>query len=218
MSAIDLAAFRATPLVRDPFDHLIVPRFITQAAWPGIQAAFPQLAKAGSFPLSQTTYGPAFRALMDDLQGPAMRKAFEEKFDIDLTGRPTMITVRGQSDLSDGNIHTDSKSKIITVLIYMNPVWESAGGRLRLLRSATDLEDVVTEVPPEEGVLLAFRRSDNSWHGHRPFVGPRRVIQLNWVTDGRVARWQTGRHRVSAWFKRVFGLARPAARFIRGGR
>ncbi len=33
------------------------------------------------------------------------------------------------------------------------------GGRLRLLRSGTDLEDYLLEVPPEEGTLLCFRRS-----------------------------------------------------------
>lgn len=218
MSAIDLAAFQATPLVREPFDHLIVPRFVTQDAWQSVQEAFPQLTRAGSFPLSQTAFGRGFQSLVDELDGPAMRAAFEEKFDIDLSGRPTTITVRGQSDLSDGNIHTDSKSKIITVLIYMNPRWESAGGRLRLLRSSSDLDDMVAEVPPEEGVMLAFRRSDNSWHGHQPFIGPRRVIQLNWVTDGWVARWQTKRHEATARIKRMFGLTRPAARYIRGNR
>ncbi len=54
----------------------------------------------------------------------------------------------------------------------MNPRWEQAGGRLRLLRSATDIEDVLVEVPPEEGTLVAFRRSDNSYHGHMAFDGP----------------------------------------------
>jgi SM-20-related protein len=212
MSAIDLAAFRATPLVREPFEHLIVPGFIRPQAWSAIQAAFPALDRPGSFPLSETTFGPAFRALIDEMEGFAVRKAFEEKFGIDLTGRPTMVTVRGQCQQSDGKIHTDAVSKIITVLVYMNPKWEQSGGRLRLLRCADDLDDVIAEVPPEAGTLLAFRRSDNSWHGHKPFVGPRRVIQLNWVTDDWVVRREIGRHRVSAWIKRVLNLVRPASR------
>lgn len=208
MSGIDLDAFRATPLVREPFEYLIVPHFITPAALPEVQAAYPAIEQAGSFPLSETTYGAAFRGLINELQGPEMRRAFEEKFEIDLSGRPTMITVRGQSDLRDGKIHTDATSKIITVLLYMNSKWEPSGGRLRLLRSGGDLEDVLVEVPPEEGVLLAFRRRDNSWHGHLPFIGPRRVIQLNWVTHNWAARWNQGRHRVSAWVKSGFGLFR----------
>jgi len=47
---------------------------------------------------------------------------------------------------------------------------------LRLLRSPTDLDDVILEVPPQQGTLLAFRRSHNSYHGHKQFSGPRRVI------------------------------------------
>src|SRR5579859_7380463 len=69
----------------------------------------------------------------------------------DLAGRPTTTTVRGQCSPKDGKIHTDSLSKIITVLLYMNPGWEQAGGRLRLLRSGNDLEDMIAEVPPLEG-------------------------------------------------------------------
>ena len=75
-----------------------------------------------------------------------------------------------------------------------------------MLRSATDLEDVVAEVPPLEGTLLAFRRSDNSFHGHKSFVGPRRVIQLNWVTSQGVLWRETLRHRLSALVKRQFAL------------
>ena len=99
-------------------------------------------------------------------------------------------------------MHTDSVSKIITVLIYMNPRWEESGGRLRLLRSPSDLDDFVAEVPPDEGTLVAFRRSDRSYHGHKRFIGPRRVIQANWVTNHEALRVHTGRHRVSAFFKR----------------
>jgi hypothetical protein len=146
-----------------------------------------------------------------------MRAAFEEKFQLDLHDRPTMITVRGRCGTRDGNIHTDATNKIITALIYMNPQWEEAGGRLRLLRSAHDLDDVLVEVPPLEGTLVAFRRSDNSFHGHKPFIGPRRVIQLNWVTGRYFEIKEVFRHRVSAWLKKLGGMmgrrtVAPAAR------
>ena len=36
-----------------------------------------------------------------------------------------MVTARGQSAARDGQIHTDSRTKLITVLIYMNNSWES---------------------------------------------------------------------------------------------
>jgi SM-20-related protein len=202
-SMLDLAAFGATPLNQEPFDYLVLPGFIRREARAAINADFPLVEKPGSFPLSEVKYGPGFAALIDELRGSEVRAAFEEKFGIDLAGRPTMITVRGRCSEKDGQIHTDSHSKLITVLIYMNPAWEQSGGRLRLLRSPTDLDAVIAEIPPEEGALVAFRRSDNSYHGHKPFAGPRRVIQLNWVVSQEVLRYETARHRVSAFFKRI---------------
>ena len=91
----------------------------------------------------------------------------------------------------------------------MNPEWENSGGRLRLLRSADDLDDVILEVPPAAGTLLAFRRSENSFHGHKPFSGERRVIQFNWVTSEGDRRIAMLRHQVSASFKRLLGVASP---------
>jgi len=124
---------------------------------------------------------------------------------VDLAGRPTMVTARGMSAARDGQIHTDSRTKLITVLIYMNNAWEAKTGRLRLLRSPDNLEDVIAEVPPDEGTMLLFKNEPNAWHGFHAFEGPRRVIQLNWVTDRGVVKREQFRHRVSAFFKRLSG-------------
>ncbi|HVC93369.1 MAG TPA: 2OG-Fe(II) oxygenase [Pirellulales bacterium] len=203
MAILDLAAFHAAPLVREPFEFLVLPGFIKPSALAAIHEGYPRIERSGSFPLSEVRYGPGFGALIDELNTEAMRAAFELKFGISLEGRPTMITVRGYCSPKDGRIHTDATSKIITVLIYMNPQWEPCGGRLRLVRSATDLDDVIVEVPPQEGTLLCFRRSDSSFHGHKPFVGPRRVIQFNWVTEQKIVDRELRRHRISAWTKRI---------------
>jgi SM-20-related protein len=211
MEGLDLTAFRATPLTREPFPFLIVPQFVKPAARAAVNADYPAIDSPGSFPVSGLTYGPGFQKLLDELRGPEFRAACEEKFGIDLSGRASMITVRGRCGTRDGTIHTDAVTKIITVLIYMNPTWEQAGGCLRLLRSPHDLEDVLVEIPPVEGTLLAFRRTDNSWHGHKPFVGPRRVIQFNWVTTQGVERREVFRHRISAWMKKTLGLFRRSA-------
>jgi len=201
MPVFDLAALEAAPLNRDPFDYVIVPHFVRGEALAALNRDFPRIAKPGSFPVSQLDFGPAFQAMLDEFAAPAVRAAFSRKFGVDLEGRPLMTTVRGRCQQKDGRIHTDTKSKIITILIYLNPNWEERGGRLRLLRSADDIEDYAAEVPPDEGTLLAFHRSDRSFHGHKPFVGERRVIQFNWVTDAGVVRRERLRHRLSAWFK-----------------
>jgi SM-20-related protein len=207
---LDLDSFRATPLVREPFQFLVVPQFIKQAALERINSDYPSIPERGSFPVNRVNFGPAFQALLDDLESDDFRNAFEDKFAIDLSGRPTTTTVRGWCGAGDGKIHTDSLSKIITVLIYMNPAWEEAGGRLRLLRSGHDLSDVILEVPPVQGTLLAFKRADNSWHGHEPFVGARRVIQFNWVTSEGNRKIALLRHHASASAKRIFSKLLPA--------
>jgi len=202
MAALDIDALRATPLAREPYDHVIVPGFVRGDALQPLVRDYPRIDRAGSFPAGDLAYGPAFGALLDELDSDALREAIEHKFAVDLAGRPTMVTVRGRCQAKDGQIHTDSREKIITVLIYMNAAWEKDGGRLRVLRS-TDLDDVAAEVPPVAGTLLAFRRSEKSFHGHRPFVGERRVVQLNWLTSAAVARREELRHRVSALAKKL---------------
>ena len=201
LSLLDLERLRASPLQRDPFDYVIVENFVPAEHTPGLIADFPPLGGHGSFPLAKETCGAAFTRLAAELEGEELRQAIEDKFAIDLAGRPTMITLRGYSDGKDGRIHTDTATKLITVLIYMNPVWEEEAGRLRLLRGAGDLEDFAAEIPPVAGTMVAFRRSEKSFHGHQPHIGERRSIQLNWVTDQRVVRRELGRHRWSARVK-----------------
>jgi hypothetical protein len=202
---VDLAGFKATPLTREPFEFLSLPGFLNSEACAEINRDYPKIAESGSFPVAQVAFGPAFQHLLDELGSDEFRKAFEEKFAVDLTGRPHTITVRGRCSPRDGRIHTDTKSKIITILIYMNPEWEHSGGRLRLLKSNAGLDDPIMEVPPAAGTLLAFKRSENSWHGHMPFEGERRVIQFNWVTSEGDRRITMLRHHLSAAFKRLLG-------------
>jgi hypothetical protein len=201
---LDLERFAATPLVREPFDHLIVPGFLRPEAMPQITADFPEIAEGGSFPVSSLRSGPAFRRLIEEINAPRTAEVLGEKFGLDLANKPIMVTVRGQSREKDGRVHTDSKSKLLTVLLYLNDAWDASSGRLRLLRRPDDLEDYVAEVPPHQGTLLAFRCAENAWHGHKPFVGRRRSLQINWMHDGGVAWREQARHRLSALTKRLF--------------
>jgi len=203
MEFLDLDRLAAAPLAHEPCDFVIVPGFVREEALPAIRASYPEIAQPGSYPLRELRYGAPFAAFLAELEGPGFRQAIEAKFGVDLAGRASMITVRGQCGERDGNIHTDSRSKIITVLIYLNEPWAPAGGRLRLLRSDRDLEDYAVEVPPEGGLMLAFRRSERSFHGHKLFIGPRKVVQFNWVTGGGHVVWDLLRHRLSAFFKRA---------------
>jgi len=201
LSVLDLDRLRAASLVRDPFDFIVVEEFVRHDALASLVADFPDIRGHGSFPADAVKGGPSFALLVAALTGAELRQAIEEKFGVELSDRPTLLTLRGRSDGKDGHVHTDSASKIITLLLYMNPVWESAEGRLRLLCGPSDLEDYAVEVAPLAGTMLAFRRSERSFHGHRAHVGERRSLQLNWVTDPSVVRRELGRHRWSARWK-----------------
>lgn len=209
MSLLNLDALAAAPLMTDPFDYVLVRDFVRAEAAGAIGADYPAIDKPGSFALEDVSVRGSFAALIEELDGPAFRAAIERKFGLPLEALPTTFTVRGMCGPADGNIHTDSKTKVITVLLYLNPDWAQDGGRLRLLRNGDDLDAVAVEAPPDFGSLLIFRRSDRSWHGHRPFIGPRRVVQMNWVTSQRVAGWQKLRHRLSAAVKRLTPGERP---------
>jgi SM-20-related protein len=201
LSVLDLDRLRAAPLALEPFDFILVEEFLRRDAAAAIAADFPAVSRPGSFPVERFALGPAFARLVAELHGSELRRAIAEKFAIDLEGRPTLLTLRAQGDGKDGRIHTDSASKIVTLLLYMNPVWERREGRLRLLYGPDDLDDYAVEVAPLLGTMLAFRRSERSFHGHHPHSGERRLLQLNWVRDARVVRRELGRHRWSARLK-----------------
>jgi hypothetical protein len=190
MSAINLEALDAAPLQRDPFDYLVVPGCIAPDALARINADYPPIQQPGNLSLEDLEYGPAFRALIDEIEAPEFAARVGAKFGLDLSECPITITVRKYCEKSDGNIHTDHRSKVITVLFYFNPDWGTDDGRLRMLRSATDIEDYAAEVPPDGGTMLAFLRTDHSFHGHKPFVGERRMMQVNFLRSDRLSRWR----------------------------
>lgn len=203
--SLDIAALMATPVATDPFAHVVVPHFVPPAFLQRVQADMPAMASGGSFPPESLRLGPAARALVEQMEGPALRDAIAAKFGLDLSDAPVMLTLRGRTREKDGRIHTDSVAKRVTVLLYLNPeadAWKKQEGCLRLLRGPQDLEDYAVEVPPVNGTLLVFPNGPTTYHGHRQFVGERRTIQLNYMANDGKARSEMRRHRWSAFVKR----------------
>lgn len=187
MAIINLKALREAELHTDPFDFMVVPGFLGSEVLDRVNADYPAIDTAANHTLESLQYGPAFADLMEELRKPEFVSTLGERFDMDLTSLPTTVTVRKYCERTDGNIHTDHKSKVITVLIYFNKNWDHQDGQLRMLRSKADIEDYVAQVPPLGGTLLAFRRTDHSWHGHTRFVGERRMVQINYLDQSPLA-------------------------------
>jgi SM-20-related protein len=203
MVHLDFAKLRAATLVTEPFTYTVVPGFLDPRTVKDVNATYPPISQGGSFPIASLAAGMAIKDVIAELDGPTFQEIVAEKFGVDLAGKPKMYSLRGYVRAKDGKIHTDSKDKIITVLLYLNERWESGGGRLRLLRDATDLDNYATEVPPDNGTLLIFKRSENSWHGHAPFEGPRRSLQMNWMTSEGSKGFHALRHKLSATAKKL---------------
>lgn len=200
---LDLKAISTAPVTRDPFKFFAIDKSLSDGDLDAIRADFPKIEKPGIFPLTALEYGPAFSRLVEEIRSPELARILGEKFGVDLTGLPVMITVRGQAQAKDGRIHTDTKDKVVTCLLYLNDKWDEGGGRLRLLRSGEDIEDYAAEVAPNGGAFAAFKVADNSWHGHKPFVGERRYVMFNWVRSEDALNRQLMRHKLSARIKKL---------------
>lgn len=203
MTLLNIEALRAAPLQTEPFEHVLMQGLLGAGALEEINRDFPAVPGPGSYPPAGLDIHGGFAGLLRELAGAEFQAAMSEKFGVDLAAYPAMFTVRGHCRAGDGKIHCDSESKIITVLLYLNPPWQASGGRLRLLRSADDLNNAAAEIEPNGGAMLAFRRSDHSWHGHEPYEGPRRAIQMNWVRSAGVVLREEWRHRLSAAARRI---------------
>ena len=201
LSIVQLDALRRAPLHHDPFPFVVIENFLRAEYADEVSRDFPEIKSRGSFPLPEVQGGGSFQRLTAELESPLLKAAIAEKFAIDLADRSTMITVRGKASARDGRIHTDTTSKFLTMLLYLNPVWEAEGGWLRILRSNQSLDDYVAEIPPTFGTCLLFKVTENCWHGHKPFVGTRRVLQLNYVRDEAALNRHVLRHTLTAKLK-----------------
>ena len=206
-------ALRKAPLVQEPYPYLVVDNIIRPEVLPRVVESFPHVPKRGSFPPEAVSYSGVFSKLMDEMHGPDLRDLVGERLGMDLKDRPPMLTIRGRTGPKDGRIHTDSKSKLVTVLLYLNRGWSAPQGRLRLLYNDHDLTRYAAEIAPDAGRCLIFKVTPNCWHGHEPFDGERRTIQLNYVTSEEARDHDLRRHRFSAFLKGLFAgkdAKRPA--------
>lgn len=203
MRILDLDKLRQAPLGHDPCDYIVVSDFVRPEMLAPINGDYPDIAEPGNFAPEKLRYGTVFGDMLDELRSSEMKHAIAEKFAVSLNGFPLQMTVRKYSEITDGNVHNDSKLKLITALIYFDPIWSAEGGRLRLVRDPDNIDDFGAEVVPSGGTLLVFKRSERSFHGFKPYAGERRSLQMYYVRPKRAEPTDTKRLGLKKRLKRM---------------
>jgi hypothetical protein len=200
---------RSDTLVRrEPFCFLSAREQLPVDAETALRTDFPKYAGAGFFPYEERDCGPSINRLIADLTEPAVASAVGDLLGIDNLGQyPTLVTLCRALNKRHGTIHTDSKSKVATALLYLNESWpETSDGCFRFLNRIDAIDDLVMpEITPLYGNFVVFKRADNSFHGHLPYEGERRVIQVAWLTSEEEKLRKTQRGKLSRLFKKLFG-------------
>lgn len=199
-----------TTVLRDPFALLVARDQLPADAAAPLREDFPRYGSAGFFPYDPADCGPSVRTLVDAITAPAFADALGTQLGVDHLGQyPTLVTLCQALNRRHGTIHTDSRSKVATALVYLNEEWpDTSGGCLRFLHRIDDIDALVLpEIRPLFGTIAAFRRADNSFHGHLPHEGERRVVQIAWLTSEAEKQRKTKRGRLSRLIKRLFGAA-----------
>ncbi|CAO4180886.1 2OG-Fe(II) oxygenase [Methylorubrum populi] len=206
LSILNLEAVRSAAVAREPYTYFLGSGVLNEAAVAEIRQDFPDISKPGYLTVDEVALKGRFKALIDELESDEFSRILGEKFGIDLVSCPRLTTIMKRSQLKYGSIHTDGPSKVMTLLVYMNDAWEApAAGRLRVLYDGKNYAPFAVEVPPTMGTMFAFLRADNSWHGHEPFEGERRVVQVAWVKDAAELERKKKRNRTAQFLKGIFG-------------
>jgi hypothetical protein len=87
---------------------------------------------------------------------------------IDLANCTTSAAIcRYRTDSFNG-AHTDRSHRVVSQIIYLNRVWMRAWGGDFLILRAPDISAVASRVAPAFNTMVAFIRSERSWHAVAP--------------------------------------------------
>ena len=206
LTVLNADAVRNAPLSKEPYDYFLGSGALKEEAIPDLKRDFPNITKPGYLTVDEVDLKGKFKTLIDEIESDEFSGVLSEKFGINLNQYPRLTTIRKLSQSKDGRIHTDGPSKVMTLLIYMNDEWQADGfGRLRVLYDEKNFEPFAAEVPPTMGTVFGFLRADNSWHGHQPFAGERKVVQTAWIVDAKEIERKKKRNGMAQFLKGIFG-------------
>lgn len=204
-SILKLDALKNAEVSHTPYPYFIVENALADSEVQAVIQDFPKIEQGGSYNIEDVEIKPNFDRFLKSLDTPEFRQILTDKFDVNVMEHPMMMTLRGYSRQKDGRIHSDSKSKLLTILIYLNESWDAPNGRLRILNNDNDINNYVTEINAGPGSLVAFKVTDNGWHGYIPYEGQRQSIQINFLTSEKANAKHKFFHGLSAKMKKIFG-------------
>jgi hypothetical protein len=203
---INADAIRNADYSTEPYPHFLGANFLREDIIPELRRDFPDIKKPGYLTVADAGLKGRFRDFISELESPELTEVLSQRFGINLHPYPRLTTIRKLSQAKDGRAHTDGTSKVMTMLVYMNDEWTAgAEGRLRVLYNDQDLDSYACEVPPVMGTVFGFLRRDNSWHGHKPFAGERRVVQIAWITNAEELERKRRANGLAQVLKGIFG-------------
>ncbi len=197
-----------TMVQHQPFPFMMAHGQLPDDVRDDLERDFPRYTSAGFFPYDPDDCGPSINSLIENMTSPAFAQAIGQRLGIDGLGQyPTLVTLCRLLNRRHGTIHTDSRSKVATALIYLNTRWpDTSDGCLRFLHRIDDIDSIAApELVPLYGEFAVFKRCENSFHGHLPYEGERRVIQVAWLTSEEEKLRKTKRGKFSRAFKKLFG-------------
>lgn len=207
MHYLDVARLERAECGQHPFAHLVARGMLAVDAQGKLLDAFPRYREAGFFPWQREECKDPINDLIDQLVSHEFASALGARLGIpNLACYPVLVILCRHLNRRHGTIHTDSRSKIATALLYLSPDWpHGSAACLRFLQSIDDIDAVLApEIAPVYGTLAAFRRTDNSFHGHLPHQGERPVIQVAWLVSEEAKARKTRRGGVTRTVKKLF--------------
>ena len=151
MDTIDLDAIRNADVQYKPYEFLLARDLVRPEKGPALLEEFPEMTKPGYLTVDQDGLSGTFRRFIQELEGPELTEELSVAFDRDLAACPRLTTIMRYSGRKHGAIHTDGESKVLTLLVYLNPKWGTgAEGRLRVLYDGEDVDNFAVEVHPSE--------------------------------------------------------------------
>src|SRR5579871_3871043 len=133
-----------TDVRQEPFPFMIAHGQLPDEARGDLDRDFPKYASAGFFPYDPSDCGPSVNLLVQQMTTPEFASTIGRQLGIEKLGSyPTLVTLCRALNKRHGTIHTDSRSKVATALLYLNPQWpDTSEGCLRFLNRIDDIDDL----------------------------------------------------------------------------